>query len=65
MRGFLLPSGQRYVEAHHIIALAADGRDTLSNVIALCPGHHREAHYGVDAETLESDFVIRLGDIQK
>lgn len=55
--GFLMASGERYLEAHHIIALAHDGADTVDNVIALCPGHHREAHYGEAGERLEQDFL--------
>lgn len=55
-----MPNGQNYLEAHHIIALADDGEDTLRNVIALCPTHHREAHYGVQAEELEAMFIERL-----
>jgi 5-methylcytosine-specific restriction protein A len=55
--GFLMPSGRHYLEAHHIIALANQGRDTVDNVIALCPAHHREAHYGTEAESLEALFV--------
>ena len=59
-QGFPLPDGNRYVEAHHIIALAKQGPDTLENVIALCPEHHREAHFGVQAEILERDCLSRL-----
>lgn len=56
--GFLMPGGRRYLEAHHIIALAHQGKDTPENVIALCPGHHREAHYGAEAEALEREFLL-------
>lgn len=55
--GFEMPSGRRYLEAHHIIALSNQGRDTVDNVIALCPEHHRQAHYGVNAESLEAQFI--------
>lgn len=55
--GFSTVSGQNYVEAHHIISLATSGKDTIDNVIALCPNHHREAHFGVEAEELEERFV--------
>jgi len=55
--GFVTRSGTPYLETHHIIALATNGPDTTHNVIALCPKHHREAHYGRDAEKLESDFL--------
>lgn len=62
-QGFLLPNGNHYVEAHHIIALAKQGPDTLENVIALCPEHHREAHFGTDAERLEQECLKRLKTI--
>lgn len=57
IRGFLTTNGDFYLEAHHIIALCDSGRDTVDNVIALCPQHHRQAHYGKDAESLESEFI--------
>lgn len=58
--GFEKPGGDRYLETHHIIALAEQGPDTLANVIALCPSHHREAHYGSDRLALEAAFVRKL-----
>lgn len=57
VQGFPTINGGFYVEAHHIIALCHSGRDTVENVIALCPQHHRQAHYGKDAESLESEFI--------
>jgi 5-methylcytosine-specific restriction protein A len=57
VRGFPTTNGGFYVEAHHIIALCDSGCDTVDNVIALCPQHHRQAHYGRDAESLESEFI--------
>ena len=45
------------METHHIIALASDGADRVSNVIALCPGHHREAHFGANRTLLEQKLV--------
>jgi 5-methylcytosine-specific restriction endonuclease McrA len=54
--GFPLPDGNRYLEAHHIIALAKQGPDTVDNVIALCPSDHREAHYGANREKLETEM---------
>jgi hypothetical protein len=56
-QGFLLPSGHRFLETHHIIALAKEGADTPQNVIALCPDHHREAHYGASGAEMESKMV--------
>jgi hypothetical protein len=55
--GFLLQDGNRYLEAHHIIALAKQGPDTVDNVIALCPSDHREAHYGAERVKLENEMV--------
>lgn len=59
-RGFEKPDGRHYVETHHIIALANDGEDRLSNVIGLCPEHHREAHFGVRQEELERQMIDRV-----
>lgn len=58
--GFELPDGRRYLEAHHITAMSNDGPDRVDNVIALCAHHHREAHYGRDAEKLEASFTAKL-----
>jgi len=37
-----------YLEVHHIIQLAAGGKDTVENAIALCPNCHRKSHYGAE-----------------
>lgn len=52
--GFLMANGQHYLEAHHILSLSAKGPDKVSNVIALCPRHHREAHFGIEGEALNA-----------
>jgi 5-methylcytosine-specific restriction protein A len=65
VQGFATTNGRFYVEAHHIIALCDAGRDTVDNVIALCPQHHRQAHYGKDAESLESEFIKILEKLNK
>ncbi len=44
--GFITTKGEPYLEAHHMIAMAKDGADRMTNVIALCPSDHREAHFG-------------------
>jgi len=58
--GFSTPKGGHYIETHHIIFLAESGPDTVKNVIALCPQHHREAHYGIEGEDLEKKFIAVL-----
>ena len=62
-QGFLQPSGERHLEAHHIIALANDGADRINNVIALCPEHHREAHFGKRRDELEQEMIKKLSRI--
>lgn len=47
--GFLLADGRIYLETHHVISLASGGLDGVSNVVALCANHHREAHHGRDS----------------
>jgi alkylated DNA nucleotide flippase Atl1 len=58
--GFLKPDGTRYLESHHVIALAHQGADRLTNVIALCPEDHREAHFGKRADEIESQMISKL-----
>ncbi len=62
--GFELSDGSHYLEAHHIIALADDGADRMTNVIALCPNHHREAHYGMQRDGLEEEMVLKLKQLR-
>ena len=58
--GFQRPDGTKYIETHHIIALANEGEDRISNVIGLCPEHHREAHYGARQTELEREMIARV-----
>jgi predicted restriction endonuclease len=55
--GFLKSDGKPYLESHHVIALADDGEDRTTNVIALCPNDHREAHFGAKREEIESEMI--------
>ena len=61
--GFLKSDGTRYLECHHIIALANDGADRLSNVIALCPTDHREAHFGKSSKEIEKVMIQKVSEI--
>ncbi len=58
--GFLKDDGSRYLESHHVIALAKEGADRVTNVIALCPNDHREAHYGATAVEIETAMILKL-----
>jgi hypothetical protein len=55
--GFECLDGSPYLEAHHIIALANDGADRMTNVIALCANDHREAHFGRRSIELEKEMI--------
>lgn len=61
--GCLKPDGMRYLETHHIIALAAEGTDRVTNVIGLCPNDHREAHFGERRQALEQEMIVKLASI--
>lgn len=59
--GFETSDGRIFLETHHIVPLSENGIDHVTNVIALCPNHHREAHYGKS----KSDIKLTLQDILK
>lgn len=56
-RGFKLSNGNVYLETHHVIPLSEGGSDCISNVAALCPNHHREAHYGKSAGEIRRSLL--------
>lgn len=61
--GFLKEDGTRYLESHHVIALANEGEDRETNVIALCPNDHREAHFGARRLQMEQEMIAKLAVI--
>jgi hypothetical protein len=63
--GFKQSNGKHYLESHHIITLANEGSDRMTNVIALCPNHHREAHFGERGEELEKEMILSLFTIKQ
>lgn len=58
--GFLTASGALFLETHHIRALADGGPDVVSNVAALCPNHHREAHHGAKASLIAAYLLEKI-----
>ena len=46
--GFKKPDGEHYVEAHHVMPVSKKqvGSLTASNIMTVCPNHHRQLHYG-------------------
>ncbi|ENT6810238.1 HNH endonuclease [Vibrio vulnificus] len=58
--GFKTKSGSIYLETHHIQPLCEAGEDNEHNVIALCPNHHREAHFGEASLELKKQLKKKL-----
>lgn len=61
MPGFFRADGSLFLETHHVIPLSEGGKDSTSNVVALCPNHHREAHHGKDAGDIRDKLIKYLG----
>ena len=55
--GFPKMDGMAYLETHHVISLSEQGADTVTNVIALCANHHRQAHFGEIWISLQNKFL--------
>lgn len=64
-KGFKTSSGSIYLESHHIQPLSDGGDDSIDNVIALCPNHHREAHYGVDSNGFKQSLLRCIEKLNK
>lgn len=58
--GFMRADGTPYLECRHIVALANDGADRMTNVIALCANHHREAHFGEQRGEIEKQMIRQV-----
>jgi hypothetical protein len=63
--GFIKQNGEPYLETHHVIFLANDGADKRTNVIALCPNDHREAHFGKRSAEIETEMIQILRAINR
>lgn len=61
--GFQTASGLIFLETHHIVPLSNGGADTIYNVAAICPNHHREAHYGQNADIIKDRLIKRIADL--
>lgn len=60
--GFKMASGLLFLETHHITPLSKGGADTIYNVAAICPNHHREAHYGQNADIIRDTLLKRIAE---
>jgi 5-methylcytosine-specific restriction protein A len=58
--GFSMADGRVYLETHHVVPLHEGGSDSISNVVALCPNHHREAHHGKNRNEIREKLLDKL-----
>lgn len=59
-KGFITTIGAAYLESHHVTPLSEGGADDEYNVVALCPMHHRQAHYRIDRWQLRKELQAKL-----
>lgn len=64
-QGFKTPTGSIYLETHHIQPLSKEGSDSVDNVIALCPNHHREAHFGENVCEFQKSLHVRVNKLNQ
>lgn len=53
---FTTPSGDPFLEVHHLTRRSDGGPDDPENVIALCPNCHRRVHEGRDGDQLNQQL---------
>jgi len=63
LAGFSTTAGKVFLETHHVVPLAEGGADVLTNVAAICPNHHREAHHGAAAIQIRETLLSRIGTL--
>jgi 5-methylcytosine-specific restriction protein A len=63
--GFKMQNGKVYLETHHVQPLHEDGEDSLDNVVALCPDHHREVHHGKKQAEIRQRLIKLLATFKK
>lgn len=62
---FINCHGEPYLEVHHVIRLAENGSDRISNTVALCPACHRQSHYGQDRRELVECLYRNIGRLMR
>jgi predicted HNH restriction endonuclease len=64
--GLVKPSGEPYVEAHHVMPVAQRqiGSLAASNIMIVCANHHRQLHYGGVTINIETTtFELELDGV--
>lgn len=57
---FVTPSGERFLEVHHLVPLAEGGTDTPENAVAVCPNCHRALHLAADRDRRREQVRERI-----
>ena len=57
---FKKPSGDPFLEVHHVDEIGQGGADSPALVVAICPNCHREIHYGKDGNQLNKELRAKL-----
>jgi len=60
--GFTTHKNTLFLEVHHVVPLGKNGVDELWNVVAVCPNHHREAHFGNNRSEMLDQLVGYLSN---
>lgn len=60
---FQTPSGEPFLEVHHLKPLGEGGPDIVENAIAICPNCHRALHHSSDRAARRSDIERRIARI--
>jgi 5-methylcytosine-specific restriction protein A len=56
---FLDSNNRPFLEVHHILMLSDDGPDLPENVAAICPNCHKETHFGITKEEINT-LLLKL-----
>lgn len=49
---FITKQGHPYLEAHHLLPISMNGKDSIDNVVALCPNCNRKMSLAVETSDL-------------
>ena len=55
--------GRPFLETHHVKWLSKGGKDSIDNIVALCPNCHRKMHYLEDKQ--DRDRLTRIATSQR
>ncbi|MFC7156125.1 HNH endonuclease [Halomarina halobia] len=57
---FVTPSGNPYLEVHHVFQVSDDGADSPDAVVAICPTCHSRIHHADDGSEYNAELIEKL-----